>query len=113
VSIRSFRFKWCEVGTPAFPATEGLEFKNMVWKTIWRNFTDMRGLKELHVKLVTGDELWQNMDTEKAIALLEPIMEVTAPEIFELSLPFPCISDEAPWKALPCRVRRTADINGL
>jgi hypothetical protein len=47
------------------------------------------------------------MDTNKAIFLLKPLMEATGPRFFELSLLFPCKSDEVPCKAVPCQVRRT------
>jgi hypothetical protein len=74
----------------------------------------MRGLSELRVKLATHDEDWGSFeDSEKVILLLKPVMEVTSPSFFELSLPFPCNSDEALWEALPCRLRRTRMVEDL
>ena len=73
----------------------------------------MRGLSELRVKLVTYDEDWGTFDTEQGILLLKPVMEVTSPRFFELSLSFACKSDEALWEALPCHIRRTTGVDEL
>ena len=48
----------------------------------------MVGLRELHVKLCVCDT-WATLNKEAASYLLEPIKQVTRPEVFTLTLPFP------------------------
>jgi hypothetical protein len=67
----------------------------MVWKTIWRNFAETQGPNELRVKLFATGPMWENMNTDKANALLKPVIQVTSPKDFELSLSFPCMYDSA------------------
>jgi hypothetical protein len=61
----------------------------------------------VRVKLATHDQDWRNFDKEKVTLLLKPVVEAASPPIIELSLPFPCKSDEAVRKALPCLIRLT------
>jgi hypothetical protein len=115
--IRSFRFKWDRIWGPASydeedPLKRRPNYLRVSWNTIWKNLAEMRGLNELRVKLIVVDHrAWENIGKEKAIALFEPVMEVTSPSFFELVLPFACKSDEAPWNALPCHIRLTTNID--
>ena len=61
----------------------------------------------LRVKLVLlEDDDWGYMSKDDKKSLLRPLMEVTAPILFELSLPEANSSDDALWEALPCQIRR-------
>jgi len=108
-AIRSLRFKWYNIYSPPFPSPfPGMQAKNTYWTTIWKNLADMKDLRKLRVKLIVGGPEWEDMKSQDADALLEPITAVTTPKNFELSLPFENKSDNQPWESLPCRIRRTS-----
>lgn len=110
-SIRSFRFVWRIVGPPPFAPDKGnnnkiSHFKHNSWNLIWRNLSRMQRLDKLEVKLVVWPEFWEDVAADKMIILLKPVMAVTNPRIFELTLTHSCRPDESPWKELPCQIRR-------
>lgn len=97
-----------------------------IWKTIWHNISDMKGLQTLNVKLKVWPPGWQSINKETATQLLLPIKEVVRPKEFILSLPFPAMDgsiplDPFPWSAvdgwdgidpwdeLRCTIRRVSD----
>ncbi len=111
--MRSLRFQWRLPGRPPLrpisgPSLAGRHYKYEVWTRIWHHLASMKGLQELHVKLdiVHPDcEGWAGLSEAEAAALLEPLMSVTTPEVFELSVPFRCKPVEGPWGDLPCQFR--------
>jgi hypothetical protein len=66
----------------------------------------MQRLDKLEVKLVVWPEFWEDVAADKMIMLLKPVMAVTTPRVFELTLTHSCKPDESPWKELPCQIRR-------
>lgn len=118
-SIRSFHFVfWLANRDPPLPPRPGTSklrksryFRYNLWCTIWANLASMKGLRELRVKLRFKPVLWRPMTADEAIVLLAPIMRVTTPEFFELSVPFACDGAEMePWRRLPCRVKQYGPI---
>ena len=101
-TIRTLRFFW---GLPNYPPTiipgfsgPGLEVhlkRQKIWKKIWHIISTMAGLRELHIKLNATTE-WATLNREAAVDLLEPIKQVTKPEVFLLSLPFPAMYEGMP-----------------
>lgn len=80
-----------------------------MWVTIWANLASMKGLRDLRVKLNvlnTSHSKWENMTANEAASLLDPVMRLTTPTFFEITVPFPFRVDEDLWKALPCQVQR-------
>jgi hypothetical protein len=118
-AIQIFRFFWRHPGGPAFPP--GIEDGNfelqnvkfLVWKETWRSLASMQGLKELRIKFFIDGGEWEAIAKEKAVALMAPIMELTGLEVFEWVLPFRCLGPMEPWDALPCEVRRVANLDAL
>jgi hypothetical protein len=114
-TIRSLRFVWTILGDPPFPLfnrqtihKKGIRFKRKMWVTTWANLAGMKSLRELRVTLdVAGNRSkWQSMENWEEVAVLEPIMGVTTPEFFELTVPLARKADDGAWDALPCVVRR-------
>jgi len=67
----------------------------------------MKGLQELRVELRFEPLPWRQMTADETAVLLAPIMHVTTPEFFELSVPFSCNGPYMePWRALPCRINQ-------
>jgi len=65
----------------------------------------MEGLRELRVKLLARPGQWGAMTAAQMAILVEPIMHVTTPELFELTVPFSRKGeDKRPWRSLPCRL---------
>lgn len=101
-TIRTLRFFW---ELPNIPPTiipgfsgPGLEIhlkRQKKWRKIWHIISTMAGLRELHVKLNVTTE-WATLNKEAAADLLEPIKQVTKPEFFLLSLPFPAMYEGMP-----------------
>lgn len=98
-------------GLPQPPTSDhprpSLAFKE--WEMVWQVIASMKGLKKL---VVTGNGTigsWMKLGEVQNAALLEPIKAVTAPQDFELRLPFRCDSSKVPWKDLPCRIGLTED----
>jgi hypothetical protein len=97
-----------------------------VWKTIWHNISNMKGLQTLNVKLKVWPAAWQSINKETATQLLLPIKEGVRPKEFILSLPFPAMDGSTPlntfpwsavdgwegidpWDDLHCTIRRVSD----
>lgn len=55
----------------------------------------MTGLRRLHVKLYVTRE-WVAFNQDSAAELLEPVKQVTQPDSFLLSLPFPAMYEGMP-----------------
>jgi hypothetical protein len=131
-AIRTLRFLWQLPNGPpmTFPEFSGLGMeiylkRHKKWRKIWQIISTMAGLRELHIKLNVTTE-WATLNREAATELLEPIKQVTKPEIFLLSLPFPAMykgmphvtirwswaarngwEGSDPWDDLPnCMIRR-------
>ncbi|KAL2076238.1 hypothetical protein VTL71DRAFT_1181 [Oculimacula yallundae] len=94
------------------------------WLNIWRTLSQMTGLRQLHVRLEIGWE-WEKLSHHSAVELLGPVKQVTKPDLFVLTLPFPAMYEgmkfrtsggpevakgwegSDPWDELPnCEVRR-------
>ena len=118
-TIRSLRFTWHNLtAPPPFPDARVDPRKyHVVWNTIWHNLASMEGLRDLHVKLVVTARLWENLSEEKTRDLIAPIMEVTRPKHFILSLPFrENLRDGEKvdlWSELPCTIRRVWSVSEL
>jgi hypothetical protein len=105
-------------------AADGLKMEGVYldqWVTIWHTIASMRGLQDLCVRLRVNRLFWGKLNMESAKTLLQPIREVTGPENFTLTLPFPAMDIEKPypilssstsegwqdpWDELPCTIRR-------
>lgn len=70
----------------------------------------MLSLEYLEVMLIVPSYLWGNMSTDQAKTLERPLTAITCPRNFELITTCRCLSDEAPWKALPSRILRVERI---
>jgi hypothetical protein len=93
-AIRTLRIFWQLPNTPfatlpefSGPGREVHLKRQKKWRKIWHIISTMAGLRELHIKLNVTTE-WVTMNREAAAELLEPIKQVTKPDIFLLSLPF-------------------------
>jgi hypothetical protein len=119
-TIRSLRFIWTILGDPPFPlfdwnkidkprpagSKNGIRFKRKMWVTTWANLAGMSSLRDLRVTLEVERYKWWSMENWEEVAVLEPLMSVTTPEFFELTVPMARKADDGPWDALPCVVRR-------
>lgn len=132
-TIRSLTFYWAlrldslhlveQEAREIFPEFFG---RPGVWKTIWHNISNMKGLQTLHVKLDVWPGVWQSINKEIATQLLQFIGEVVGPREFILSLPFPAMDGSPPqstfpwsaiegwegsdpWDDLHCTIRRVSD----
>jgi hypothetical protein len=106
-AIRTLRFLWQLPNGPpmTFPEFSGLGMeiylkRHKKWRKIWQIISTMAGLRELHIKLNVTTE-WATLNREAATELLEPIKQVTKPEVFLLSLPFPAM-----YKGMPHVIMR-------
>jgi hypothetical protein len=132
-TIRSLTFYWAlrldplhlveQEAREIFPEFFG---RPGVWKTIWHNISNMKGLQTLHVKLDVWPGAWQSINKEIATQLLQFIGEVVGPREFILSLSFPAMDGSPPqstfpwsaiegwegsdpWDDLHCTIRRVSD----
>lgn len=137
-AIRTVRLLWELPDEPflLYPeySAHGLEIyrkRLQRWGRVWEIISTMTGLHELHVKLKFSSESprWATLNKEAAAVLLEPIKQVTKPDVFILSLPFPAMHEgmsfvirrwrgaatnewegSDPWDDLPnCTIRRVQD----
>lgn len=108
-TIRYLCFQWRVAGAPPVLqrggyASKGDRRRNKIWVRMWENLAAMEGLEELRVKLWFSDQSWENLPTADINRLIEPILAVRAPRIFELSLPMHQQPESSPWAALPFQV---------
>ncbi|KAL2071917.1 hypothetical protein VTL71DRAFT_13152 [Oculimacula yallundae] len=102
-----------------------LPVRQKKWENMWNILSNMTGLRQLYVKLHVGDN-WATINLDSAAVLLEPVKQVTRPELFVLTLPFPAMYEGMPpvnsrmpgkaingwegfdpWDDLPnCKIRR-------
>ncbi|KAH7319503.1 hypothetical protein BKA65DRAFT_541580 [Rhexocercosporidium sp. MPI-PUGE-AT-0058] len=106
-TIRDLRFSWDFRGPPPFSesfwrrahcsdsALITIRKRQRAWLNIWRIMSTMTGLRQLYVKL-NVDETWAVLSLHSATELLEPIKQVTQPDHFVLSLPFPPMYENMP-----------------
>jgi hypothetical protein len=112
-TITSFSFECAcgDVGLPRAPTPDhpkpSLDFE--YWVLSWKIIASMKGLQNLVVSGYGTINTWKELGEPQNIALLEPIKAVTAPQHFELRLPFACDSSKAPWKDLPCEIGITRE----
>ncbi|KAE9364359.1 hypothetical protein N431DRAFT_563682 [Stipitochalara longipes BDJ] len=138
-AIRTLRFLWQLPNTPPIdfpdfpgPGREAHLKRLRKWKKIWKIISTIAGLRELHIKLNVPGE-WATLNREAAVELLEPLRQVTKPEVFLLSLPFPAMYEgmphitmrwswaarngwegSDPWDELPnCTIRRVQSYQEL
>ncbi|KAH7342628.1 hypothetical protein BKA65DRAFT_294953 [Rhexocercosporidium sp. MPI-PUGE-AT-0058] len=112
-TIRNLRFSWDFWGPPPFSESfwrgrcsdSGLitlRKRQRAWLNIWRIMAAMTGLRQLYVKL-NVDDRWEAISLDNATELLEPIKQVTQPNHFVLSLPFPAMYENMPPPVLSGR----------
>ena len=112
-AITSFSFAYAcgDEGLPRAPAPDhpkpSLDFE--YWVMNWKNIASMKGLQNLAFTGYGTIDTWKKLGEPQNIALLEHIKAVTAPQNFELRLPFACDSSKAPWKDLPCEIGITRE----
>jgi hypothetical protein len=101
-AIRKLWFLWQLPNGPPMilpelsgPGMEAHLKRQKKWRKIWQIISTMAGLRELHIKLKITAE-WATLNREAAAELLEPIKQVTRPEAFLLSLPFPAMYEGMP-----------------
>lgn len=114
-TIRTLRFVWELLGNTVPPtmihdypqSLLHIQIKHQEkWRKIWGIISVMEGLHELHVKLFVCDYTWANLNKDAAAYLLEPVKQVTRPEVFTITLPFPPMYEGMPpeargsWRAL-------------
>ncbi|KAH6717536.1 hypothetical protein BKA61DRAFT_288403 [Leptodontidium sp. MPI-SDFR-AT-0119] len=114
-TIRTLRFVWELLGNTVPPTVihdypQSLLHIQVMhqekWRKIWDIISAMEGLHELHVKLFVCDYTWANLNKDAAAYLLEPVKQVTRPELFTITLPFPPMYEGMPpevrgsWRAL-------------
>jgi hypothetical protein len=110
-SITSISFQWTcgSSGLPGVPTAEnpkpGVLFE--IWVRTWHIVASMEGLKILIFSCCGSIKAWKKLAEAQNMALLQPIMAITAPQHFELRLPFACDTSKAPWKDLPCTICTT------
>ncbi len=112
-AIGSLRFIWDIIVPIALTRdrkTISLYYNDRSWKNIWKNLSEMKGLRNLRVEL-SIPSLWHGIWTTAEPPILEPIMAVIIPEHFTLMLPFPSTEWEAALKGFPCQILNTPKIS--
>ncbi|KAF2501941.1 hypothetical protein BU16DRAFT_424012, partial [Lophium mytilinum] len=89
-AIRVLRIRWAIRGLPYYvrPSGEHLTFREDTeyWQQSWRALAQMRGLRDLRIRLV--DTVWQNQWLQLESRLMEGVREVKTPRVFEVVLPY-------------------------
>lgn len=141
-TIRTLRFSLSFSGPPPVNMSywlghcsdedlKALRKRQEAWLNIWNVISAMAGLRRLHIKLFVNQE-WATFSQDSAAELLKPIKQVTQPDLFLLSLPFPAMYEgmppttegpgaakngwegSDPWDDLPnCMIRRVENTNEL
>lgn len=82
-------------------------FDRYTWYKVWEILSDMKGLRELRVRIWNGPTMSSSVERH----VFEPLQKVTSPKVFELELPWEAedraherVHRDAPFKVT--RVKR-------
>ncbi|EPE31447.1 hypothetical protein GLAREA_12750 [Glarea lozoyensis ATCC 20868] len=113
-AIRTLRLEWRILAHETFFGVDGLEkttkdqlYYQKEWKDTWKCLADMKGLRDLRVKLNFVQYSASILCLESSF--LDPIKEVTAPDVFEVSISRWAMGGMfyltgSTWVDLPCKV---------
>ncbi|OAK95329.1 hypothetical protein IQ06DRAFT_284192 [Phaeosphaeriaceae sp. SRC1lsM3a] len=93
-TIRALRLRWAIRGLPQLRRgpSQRLAYREDTanWERGWAIIAGMAGLRDLYVAIIdpSPQVIWERNWIELEQQLLEPVKKVTAPEWFELTLPF-------------------------